>query len=101
MSENESKDLDDILLDTVKELNGIVKERVKQLKEIKLNEGKKFDEDFSDTVKKLSQIVKIHEQIKVSKFNTCYKYLIIPIILLALLVVVFLCCAGVKCTDLL
>ncbi|MDR2595452.1 MAG: hypothetical protein LBC87_11840 [Fibromonadaceae bacterium] len=96
MSEYESKDLDDILLDTVKELNGIVKERVKKLKEIELNEGKKFDEDFSDTVKKLNQIVKIHEQIKISKFNTCYKYLIIPIILLALCVVIFLCWAGCR-----
>ena len=92
MSENECNDLDDILSDTVKELNCIVKKRVKQLKEIELNEGKKFDEDFSDTVKKLSQLVKIHEQIKVFKFNTCYKYLIIPTILLALLVVIFLCC---------
>jgi len=92
MSENECKDLDDILLDTVKELSCIVKKRVKQIEKIELEERMKFDETFSDITKKLSQIVKVQEQIKISKFNTCYKYLIVPTLLFVLLVVIFLCC---------
>jgi hypothetical protein len=94
MSENEYKELDDVLLDTVKDLSCLVKERVKQLKKIELTEGKKFNETLLNTVKELSKIVNLQEQIKISKFNTCYKYLIIPTILLALFVVIFLCCTD-------
>ncbi|GBU23919.1 hypothetical protein R83H12_00538 [Fibrobacteria bacterium R8-3-H12] len=94
MSENECENLEDILLDTVKELSRIVKERVKRMKEIELAQGKIFDETLLNTIKELSKIVNLQEQIKVSKFNTCYKYLIIPIIILALIVVIFLCCIN-------
>jgi len=62
MSENEYKELNTVHLDTVKELSRIVKEQAKQL-----------------------------EHINVPKYDTCCKYIIISVIVVALLTTITLC----------
>jgi len=70
-NDNEYKTLNEAHIGTIKELNRIVREQAKQL-----------------------------EQIKVSKCDTCWKYITISLIAIALFAAITLCCIfGQRCNQ--
>jgi len=69
-NDNEYKALNEAHIGTIKELNRIVREQAKQL-----------------------------EQIKVSKYDTCCKYITISVIAIALFATIALCCIFGQCCN--
>jgi len=65
------------------------------------NEYKSLYEAYIGTIKELSRLVREQakqlEEIKVSKFDTCCKYIAIAVIAVVLCAVIFLCCFCRQC----